>query len=157
MNYITEISKAGIIYLLLTKLNDTTFNHFPVQVITLTGTFSNTSENRETTYREKVGQLQSVNHKKQVPDINNERSRIPTMGLGNIVDQLHDKDSFTHSCTTEKTNFPTPLVRCKQIHDLSDINHRTTVNTHYITADILIYCIQRLHEISKDDQRDGEI
>jgi hypothetical protein len=38
-----------VIYLLITKLNDATLNHFPVQVITLTGTFSNTSEDRETT------------------------------------------------------------------------------------------------------------
>jgi hypothetical protein len=38
-----------IIYLLVIKLNDTTLNHFPVQVITLTSTFSNTSKDRETT------------------------------------------------------------------------------------------------------------
>ena len=38
-----------VVYLLVTKLNDTTLNHFPVQVITLTSTFSNTSKDRETT------------------------------------------------------------------------------------------------------------
>ena len=35
--------------LLLAKLNDTTLNHFPVQIITLSSTLSNASEHRETT------------------------------------------------------------------------------------------------------------
>jgi hypothetical protein len=43
---------------------------------------------------------------------------VLTMGLSNIVDQLHNEHSFTHSCTTEETNFSTSLVGCKKIHDL---------------------------------------
>lgn len=43
---------------------------------------------------------------------------VPTMGLSNIVDQLHNEHSFTHSCTTEETNLSTPLVGREKIHDL---------------------------------------
>jgi hypothetical protein len=39
------------INLFITKLNDTTLNHFPVQVIALSSAFSNTSKHRETTYQ----------------------------------------------------------------------------------------------------------
>lgn len=35
--------------LLLAKLNDTTFDHFSVQIIPLTSAFSHTSKDRETT------------------------------------------------------------------------------------------------------------
>lgn len=41
-----------------------------------------------------------------------------TMGLSNIVDQLHNKDSFADSCTTKKTDLSTSLVGRKQIHNL---------------------------------------
>jgi len=43
------------------------------------------------------------------------------MGLGNVVNQLHDKDSFSHPSTTKETNFTTSLVRCKKIHDLIEV------------------------------------
>jgi hypothetical protein len=44
-----NIGNACITYLLVIKLNNTTLNHFPVQVITLTSTFSDTSKDGETT------------------------------------------------------------------------------------------------------------
>jgi hypothetical protein len=44
-----------------------------------------------------------------------------TMSLGDIVDQLHNEDSFSHPCTTEETNFPSSLIRCQKIHDLIEV------------------------------------
>jgi hypothetical protein len=41
--------QISILYLFVTKLNDTTLNHFPVQVITLTSTLANTSKDRKPT------------------------------------------------------------------------------------------------------------
>jgi len=54
------------------------------------------------------------------------------MGLSDIVDQLHNKDRFTHSCTTKKTNLSSPLVGCKKIHNLhmkepSHYNHKEEI------------------------------
>lgn len=37
--------------LLIPKLNDTTLNHFPVQIIAFTSPFTNSSKYRETTYK----------------------------------------------------------------------------------------------------------
>jgi hypothetical protein len=44
-----------------------------------------------------------------------------TMGLGDVVYQLHNEDSFAHPCTTEETNFPSSLIRCQKIHNLIEV------------------------------------
>jgi hypothetical protein len=43
------------------------------------------------------------------------------MGLGDVVNELHDKDSFAHPCTTKETNFTSSLVGCKEIHNLIEV------------------------------------
>lgn len=46
----TKLNKhIHCIDLLFTKLDDTTLHHFPVQIITLSSTLTNTSKDRETT------------------------------------------------------------------------------------------------------------
>jgi hypothetical protein len=67
---------------------------------------------------------------------------IPTMGLSDIVDQLHNKDSFTNTCTTKKTNLSSPLVGCKKIHNLhikepSYYNHKEEITANELLCGIL--------------------
>lgn len=56
------------------QVDHTRLNHFMVQVIPLTGTLSHTSKHR-----------------------------VTTMGLGHVVDQLHDQYSLAYTGTTEQT------------------------------------------------------
>merc|ERR1719265_3130977 len=63
--------------------------HLGVQVITLTGTLSDSGEHRET-----------------------------TMVRRNILDQLHNNDSLTDTGTSEETNLTTLRVRGKKIENL---------------------------------------
>lgn len=55
------------------QVDDTGLNHLMVEIVTLTGPLSHTSEHR-----------------------------VTTMGLGHIVDQLHNKYSLAHSSTTKQ-------------------------------------------------------
>lgn len=57
--------------------NDTTLNHFMVQVVSFTGSLSHTGE-----------------------------YGVTTMGLGDVVNQLHDKYGLSYSGTTEETYKP---------------------------------------------------
>ncbi|KAE9418908.1 hypothetical protein Angca_000784, partial [Angiostrongylus cantonensis] len=50
------------------KINNSSFDHFMVQIITLTSALTNTS-----------------------------KDRVTTMGLSDIVNQFHNKHSFPHS------------------------------------------------------------
>jgi peptide chain release factor 1 len=74
---------------LVVHLDDTTFNHLVVEIITLTGTFTDTGKHRVTT----------VVH-------------------GDIVDKLHDHDRFADTGTAKKSNLTTLSVGGEQVHNL---------------------------------------
>merc|ERR1712061_370362 len=74
---------------LVLKGDDTTLNHLVVQIVALPGPLADTSEHRET-----------------------------TVSLGNVVDQLHDKDSLADSGSAEETNLASLTVGGKQVDDL---------------------------------------
>ena len=40
------------------------------------------------------------------------------MGLGNVVDELHDEHSLAHTRTTEQADLASTLVGRQQIHHL---------------------------------------
>merc|ERR1712183_410648 len=69
--------------------DDTTLNHLVVQIVALPGPLADTSEHRET-----------------------------TVSLGNVVDQLHDKDSLADSGTTEETDLASLTVGGEQVDNL---------------------------------------
>jgi peptide chain release factor 1 len=71
------------------KVNDTSLLHLTVQIVTLTGSLTDTGENRET-----------------------------TMGLGNVVNQLLNENGLTDTGTTEETNLTTTGVGGKEIDNL---------------------------------------
>ena len=76
----------------LTKVELTGFLHFVVQVVTLTGTFTDTS---------KYG--------------------VTTMCLCDVVNQLLNKHSLSDASTSEETDLPSTSVRCEQIDDCGEI------------------------------------
>ncbi len=69
-------------------------NHFPVKVVTFTGTLADTGKHR-----------------------------IPTMCLGDIVDQFHDKNGLANAGTTEQADFAALCIRCEQVNNL-DAGHK---------------------------------
>jgi peptide chain release factor 1 len=71
------------------KLNDLGLLHFVVQIVTLTSTLSDTSEDR-----------------------------VATVSLGNVVDQLLNEHSLSDTCSSEKTNLSTTSVWGEQVDDL---------------------------------------
>jgi hypothetical protein len=71
------------------KLNDGGLLHFVVQIVTLTGTLADTSEDG-----------------------------VTTVGLGDVVDELLNEDSLADTGTTEETNLSTTSVGGEQIDDL---------------------------------------
>eukprot|EP00043_Microstomoeca_roanoka_P001490 m.33042 g.33042 ORF g.33042 m.33042 type:complete len:558 (+) comp10850_c1_seq1:312-1985(+) len=84
------------------QLDNTTFNHFMVQIVTLASAFTDTSKHRET-----------------------------RVSLGDVVDQLHDKHSLADTSTTEKTNLATLSVRSKEINDLDTSLEDFRGDTHF--------------------------
>jgi hypothetical protein len=70
-------------------INDTGFNHFVVEIVTFTGSLSDTSEHG-----------------------------VTTMGLGDIVNKLHDEYGFTDTSTTEESNLSSSSVGSKEINNL---------------------------------------
>jgi peptide chain release factor 1 len=71
------------------KLDDTGFNHFVVQIVTLTSTFTDTAEDG-----------------------------VTTVSLGDVVNQFLNQDSLADTGTTEETNLTTTSVGGKKIDDL---------------------------------------
>jgi peptide chain release factor 1 len=71
------------------KLDDGGLLHFVVQIVTLTGTLTDTSEDG-----------------------------VTTVSLGDVVDQLLNEDGLADTGTTEQTNLSTTSVRGEQIDDL---------------------------------------
>src|SRR5512140_2431445 len=41
-----------------------------------------------------------------------------TVLLGDIVDQLHDKNSFAYPCAAEEADFTAAGIRCKEVNNL---------------------------------------
>ena len=75
------------------EVDDTGLNHFVVQVVTLTGTLADTSEDRET-----------------------------TVGFGDVVNQLLNEHSLADTSTTKETNLSTTSVGSEKIDDLDTSN-----------------------------------
>lgn len=48
----------------------------------------------------------------------NAKSHPLTVGLGDVVDQLHDEHGLANSSTTKEPNLSSPLVRCQQVDHL---------------------------------------
>jgi hypothetical protein len=71
------------------KLNDGGLLHFVVQIVTLTGTLTDTSEDR-----------------------------VTTVSLGNVVDEFLNEHSLADTGTTEETDLSTTSVRSEEIDDL---------------------------------------
>ena len=44
---------------------------------------------------------------------------ITPVGLGDVVDQLHDQDGFAHTGAAEQTDFSTLGIGCQQVHNLN--------------------------------------
>jgi peptide chain release factor 1 len=65
----------------LINLDDTGFNHFVVKIVSLSGSLSDSSEDR-----------------------------VSSVLLGNVVNQLHNKHSLSDSGTTEKSNFTSLVI-----------------------------------------------
>jgi peptide chain release factor 1 len=80
----------GGLRLTTVKLDDTRLNHFVVEIVTLTSTLTDTAEDGET-----------------------------TMGLGDVVNKLHNQDSLSDTSTTEETNLTSSGVGGNQIDDLN--------------------------------------
>jgi hypothetical protein len=93
----TGTGSGGLVHLtedqsdlgLAIKLNDGGLLHFVVQIVTLTSTLADTSEDR-----------------------------VTTVGLGDVVDQLLNEDGLADTGTTEETNLSTTSVGSEQIDDL---------------------------------------
>mmetsp|Transcript_35100 Transcript_35100/g.73103 ORF Transcript_35100/g.73103 Transcript_35100/m.73103 type:complete len:448 (+) Transcript_35100:278-1621(+) len=81
------------------NLNHTTFNHFVVKIISLTGTFTNTGEDR-----------------------------VSSVVDGNVVNKFHNNNGFSYTGTTEKTNLSSLGVRGKEINNL-DSGHKNVLGT----------------------------
>ena len=71
------------------ELDDTSFNHFVVKIVTFTSTFTDTTENR-----------------------------VTTVSLGDVVDQFLNQYRLTDTSTTEKTNLTTTSIRSQQVDNL---------------------------------------
>jgi peptide chain release factor 1 len=65
----------GSLGLVTFHIDDIGLNHFVVEIVTFTGTFSDTGENR-----------------------------VTTMGFGDVVNQFHNKYGLSDSSTTEESN-----------------------------------------------------
>mmetsp|Transcript_21603 Transcript_21603/g.27489 ORF Transcript_21603/g.27489 Transcript_21603/m.27489 type:complete len:254 (-) Transcript_21603:657-1418(-) len=79
------------------NFDNSRFNHFVVQIISFTGTFTNTSKNRET-----------------------------TMSTSNITDKFHNQNCFTDTSSTKKTNFSSSCIRSQKIDNLNSCDqHRS--------------------------------
>lgn len=69
--------------------------------------------------------------------------RVTSVSLGNVVDQLHDKDSLADSGTAEKTDLTSLGVRGQQIDDLD-----TKTRNKIVTMDNLgelTFTVSQIH------------
>ena len=75
--------------LVLLHRNDAGLDHFTVEIVTLTGTLSDTRE-----------------------------ERVSAVALGDVVDEFHDDDGLSDACTTERTNLAALGEGTDEIDDL---------------------------------------
>ena len=52
------------------------------------------------------------------------------MGLGDVVDELHDKHSLSDTSTTEESNLASLGIGGKQIDDLDSSDENLLLDTH---------------------------
>merc|ERR1719507_823439 len=83
--------------------DDTTLNHLVVQIVALPGPLADTSEHRET-----------------------------TVSLGNVVDQLHNKDSLADSSAAEKTDLASLTVGGEQVDNLDTSDEDFLLDGHLV-------------------------
>jgi hypothetical protein len=71
------------------EVDDTSLAHLVVEIVTLTGTLTDTGEDR-----------------------------VTTVGLGNVVDELLNEHSLADTGTTEKSDLTTTRIRSEEVDDL---------------------------------------
>mmetsp|Transcript_5578 Transcript_5578/g.21866 ORF Transcript_5578/g.21866 Transcript_5578/m.21866 type:complete len:227 (+) Transcript_5578:1935-2615(+) len=77
------------IFRLIAEFDNSSFNHFVIQIVPFSGSFANARKHGKS-----------------------------AMPLRDIIDQLHDENGFAHSSTTKKSNFPSFLIWSKKIDHL---------------------------------------
>lgn len=75
------------------KINNTWLDHFMIQIISLSSSLSNTSKHW-----------------------------VTTMSFGNIVNQFHDKNSLSNTCSTEETLQKIKGPQCKKSYSSFMLN-----------------------------------
>merc|ERR1739844_291380 len=88
---------------LVLQADDASLNHLVVQVVTLTGSLSHTSEHG-----------------------------VTTVGLGNVVDQFHDQDSLADTGSTKQTNLASLGIGSQQINHLDTSYQDLLLDTHLV-------------------------
>merc|ERR1740123_2985867 len=83
--------------------DDTALNHLVVEIVALPGPLADAGEHRET-----------------------------TVGLGNVVDQLHDKHSLADSGAAEETNLTSLAVGGEQVDDLDTGDKNLLLDGHLV-------------------------
>jgi len=91
------VHKGGLGVVAL-DIDDLRLDHFVVKIVSFTGALSDTSEHG-----------------------------VTTVSLGDVVNQLHDKDGFTDTGTTEKTNLTSTSVRGQKVNDLDTCRNTRNV------------------------------
>merc|ERR1712141_970685 len=85
------------------QADDAALNHLVVQVVTLTGSLTHTSEHG-----------------------------VTTMGLGNVVDQFHDQHSLADTGSTKQTNLASLGIGSQQIDHLDTSDQNLLLDTHLV-------------------------
>merc|ERR1711988_1808254 len=88
---------------LVLETDDTSLNHLVVQVISLTGSLSDSG-----------------------------KDGVTSMSLGDVVDQFHDQDSLADSSTTEETNLTSLGIRGKEVDNLDTSDKDLLLNAHLL-------------------------
>ena len=88
---------------LVLETDDTSLNHLVVQVISLTGSLSDSG-----------------------------KDGVTSMSLGDVVDQFHDQDSLADSSTTKETNLTSLGIRGKEVDNLDTSDKNLLLNAHLL-------------------------
>lgn len=106
--WLVHLAKDQCDFGLAVKLDDLGFLHFVIQIIALTGTFTNTSEHRVTTvgFGDVVLPLSSV-------FVWDGKVKSSSNDALKTYDQLLDEHSFADTCTSKKTNLSPTCIRSK--------------------------------------------
>ena len=85
------------------QTDDTSLNHLMIQIIALTGSFSDSG-----------------------------KDGVTTMSLGDVVDQFHDQDGLADSGSAEETNLTSLGVGSEQIYDLDTSDENLLFDAHVL-------------------------